>query len=49
MIQSRLHTFKELLEKGIWHEEGNNPGNGEYHDIDSIYIPKIQRDYAQGR
>lgn len=49
MIQSRLHTFKELLEKGIWHEEGNNLGNGEYHDIDSIYIPKIQRDYAQGR
>lgn len=49
MINSKLHTFKEILDKGIWVQDKADPAKGKYRKTDSIYVPKIQRDYAQGR
>lgn len=44
MKASKLHTFKELLTTGIKLDSQEDPIN-----ISSIFIPKIQRSYAQGR
>ena len=44
MKTTKLHTFKEVLTKGITVD-----GNEEPIKISYIFIPKIQRSYAQGR
>lgn len=49
MIKSKLHTFREIINHGIWVQSEEDPAQGEYRKISSLYVPKIQRDYAQGR
>ncbi len=44
MKTTKLHTFKEVLTKGITVD-----GHEEPIKISYIFIPKIQRSYAQGR
>ena len=44
MKTSKLHTLKSILEEGIWIKDADAPIK-----ISCIYIPKIQRAYAQGR
>lgn len=44
MKTTKLHTFKEVLTKGITVDEQEEPIK-----ISCIFIPKIQRSYAQGR
>lgn len=42
MATSLRHTFKEILEKGI-------SIDNHFINVDKIFIPRIQRSYAQGR
>ena len=44
MKTTELHTLESILTEGIRVNEQNNPI-----EISCIYIPKIQRAYAQGR
>ncbi len=44
MKTTKLHTFKEVLTKGITVDEQEEPIK-----ISCLFIPKIQRSYAQGR
>lgn len=48
MKNSQLLTFREILKEGIL-LPGDNEEKIIKETIDCIYIPKIQRDYAQGR
>lgn len=44
MKTTKLHTFKEILTEGITVDESEDPIK-----ISCLFIPKIQRSYAQGR
>ena len=44
MKTTKLHTFEEILTKGITVD-----GHKEPIKISCLFIPKIQRSYAQGR
>ena len=46
MKTTKLHTFKEILTEGI---TVDNQGRPAKIPISCIFIPKIQRSYAQGR
>ena len=46
MKTSKLNTLESLLSKGVCIE---NEGKEEFIPISMVFIPKIQRAYAQGR
>ena len=46
MKTSKLNTLESLLSKGVCIE---NEGKEEFIQISMVFIPKIQRAYAQGR
>lgn len=47
MKTTKLHTFEDVLTKGITVENEN--GEETFVQVSCIFIPKIQRSYAQGR
>ena len=47
MKTTKLHTFEEVLTKGIAIDNQN--GDETLLKVSWIFIPKIQRSYAQGR
>lgn len=49
MKTSRLHTLKEVIDNGIWVEPEEESIPAHFEKVSCLYIPKIQRDYAQGR
>lgn len=44
MATNQLYTLRTLLDKGVYDDE-----TGQWLPVDLLYIPKLQRPYAQGR